>query len=276
MKEKIEFHSPAASHFLTESETVHGFILHNYKIALHTHDFYEINIILSGSGTHQIKDTSLSVRQGNVFVIPPSVPHAYYDTDKLEVFHILVRPDLIRNNMAEASGVDGFLLFIEIEPYLRASGQKPHFLRLSQKQLLLLKEDLDIIADTSPYHTPQNEPLVQHTLWKMLYTFSVTLANQTPSKNKYEEQILDTLEYIHKNYGERITDDLLCKRVFLSRSTFLRSFAAMCGCTPTQYLSRYRLEKVLDMMENTSLSKTEIARSCGYYDLSHMERAMKK
>ena len=75
---------------------------------------------------------------------------------------------------------------------------------------------------------------------------------------------------------DKITIDLLCEKSFLSRSTFLRSFHNVCGCTPMEYVNSYRCKKALEMMDSTCFSKTEIAHSCGFYDLSHMERTVKK
>ena len=56
----------------------------------------------------------------------------------------------------------------------------------------------------------------------------------------------------------------------------MRSFDTICGMTPAQYLNDYRCKKAIEMMEHTDLSKTEIAHSCGFYDLSHMERMTKR
>ena len=84
------------------------------------------------------------------------------------------------------------------------------------------------------------------------------------------------IEYLHQNFSEKITIDGLAERVYLSRSTFIRSFQVFCGCSPIQYLTKYRAKKAMELLENATMSKTEIAHSCGFYDLSHMERMIKK
>ncbi len=89
-------------------------------------------------------------------------------------------------------------------------------------------------------------------------------------------QIIDTLEYIHRNFYRTLTVKELYERVFLSRSTFLRSFSQICGCTPTKYISGHRLKKALELMDEGNMTKTEIARTCGYYDLSHLEQVLKR
>jgi len=94
-------------------------------------------------------------------------------------------------------------------------------------------------------------------------------------EKKYEMQIIRVLEYIHKNYSEKITIESLCRMAFLSRSTFLRSFKAVCGMSPIEYLNNYRCKKAFELFNSNDYSKTEIAHSCGFYDLSHMERMLK-
>lgn len=279
MEIDVQFHCDLDYNFPYPHQQVRAFTYHDYAIALHTHSFYEINVITAGHGTHQISQTVLPVHSGDVFILPPSVPHAYYDTEGLDVMHILVKPEVIQSNLREASGVNGFLLFTEIEPFLRAASRTAPFLQLSQNELRMLRSDFDLLLDTNPFNTPENAPLRLHTLWKLLYTFSVLLANQSEMKrhtNKYEHQIIDTLEYIHRNYHRTVTQKELCERVFLSRSTFLRSFSQICGCTPARYLADYRLKKATELLSCGQLTKTAIARTCGYYDLSHLERALKR
>lgn len=275
----IKFHCDIDYNFPTSGEQVRAFIYQDYAIELHTHSFYEINIVTAGSGTHRISHATISVRPGDVFLIPPMVPHAYYDTKNLDVLHILIKPEVITDHLAEAETVKGFVLFTEIEPFLRAASGSSPFLQLTQKDQLLLRGDLELLMDNSPFHSPDTVLLRLHTLWKILYLFSFLLAKQNehkPPADKYERQIVDTLEYIHSNIHRTITERELYERAFLSRSTFLRSFSKICGCTPAQYIADHRMKKALELMETGQMTKTAVARACGYYDLSHMAQAFNK
>lgn len=267
-------------HFRDMKLLVHGFVYTDYSIDPHDHDFYEMNIVLRGSGIHRIDQVCVQVRRGDVFVIPPFTTHAYYDTKDLDVYHVLLHKKLIAENYREAIGVPGFLQLVEIEPFLRQRNARSMFLHLSQSQLLQLQKDLQYIEDNGMFEAEEMIPLKHHVAWKILYELSFLLDRQIHREpvgsDRYDSIIMQVLVYIHQNFGEKITIDRLCKHVFLSRSTFLRSFSGICGCTPMQYLDRYRCEKALEMMEQHRLSKTEIAQSCGFYDLSHMERALKR
>ncbi len=273
---EISFHSDEHRHFLN-GYPVQAFTYRDYAIDMHSHGFYEINIVLSGSGFHRIQECRFPVRRGDVFVIPPMVAHAYEDTRSLDVYHILLHRDFIARNRAEASQVKGFLQLTEIEPFLRSSFPGSYFLHLSQSDLEHLEGELPLIDDNGPFPWEDHAPMKQHALWKILYWFSSLLYTQIYSgkrgkQHRYEAQILRALEYIHRHFGEKITIDTLREPLYLSRSTFLRAFNDICGMSPTDYLSRYRCRMAAEMLRQGELTRTEIAQACGFYDLSHMHR----
>lgn len=272
----IAFHCDCDANFKSD-EHVRAFLYKNYFIEPHNHDFYEINIVMAGTGTHQIENNLLPVKAGDVFIIPPMVVHAYFDTHQLEVYHILLRREFIQANLNEAGKVRGFLQFVEIEPFLHGNFEKAQFLTLSFQQQALLKHDLTFLEEDEP----DRYPLKNHTAWKILYWFSSLLYQQMNAKecyaqNRYEVSVIKALEYIHTHFDQKITVDFLHRLVFLSRSTFLRNFYAVCGCTPAEYLNRLRCKKALELLDIGTLTKTQIAHDCGFYDLSHMERQLKK
>ena len=278
---EIKFHSSNANWFDRGIENVRAFVYENYSIEPHDHDFYEMNIVLSGSGKHVIEGREVSVGKGDVFVIPPKTVHSYYDTLELDVYHVLIHKDFMLKNREEAQKIPGFLQFTEIEPFLRANAAASMILHLSQKKLMELKSELSLIEDGGSYDTKELLPIKMHTALKIIYSLSYALYQQLNneqeiSKNKYEYAIIRTLEYIHKNYPEKITLEMLCKMTYLSRSTFLRSFGQICSSTPMEYLNRYRCKKAKELLDTDLYSKTEIAHRCGFYDLSHMERILKK
>lgn len=275
---QVKFHCELGG-YVSSEEPVRAFLYSDYSIVAHNHDFYEINIILQGSGTHQIENSCFSVSVGDVFVIPPKAVHAYYNTDSLNVYHILLHPKFVDANRAEAESVPGFLQFFEIEPFLRQHFSHTLFLHLSGFQLIQLKADLAVVEDGGMCAGDRLSPLKYHTAWKIIYWLSQLLFFQIHDADKktnvkYEREMIRTLEYIHQNYDEKITTETLRALTFLSRSTFLRSFTEMCGCPPIEYLNRYRCKKALEMLENSNMTKTEIAHFCGFYDLSHMEKRL--
>jgi len=276
----IKFHCSENTNFRNQNQYVRAFTYTEYVIDPHNHDFYEMNIVLGGTGVHQIEREHFQVKRGDVFVIPPMTVHAYFNTEHLEVYHILLKKDFIRRNESESVKVPGFLKLMEIEPFLRQNGSDAMFLHLTPAQLAEIRSDLKFIEENSVFDEANLLPLQEHTAWKLLYYLAYLLEKQTADEKnspdaKYRHQILDTLEYLNSHFPEKITVSALAERVYLSRSTFLRSFHAVCGCSPSEYLNQYRIKKALELTQTSAMSKTEIAHSCGFYDLSHMERSIR-
>ncbi len=276
----VQFHCDETSDF-GEGISARAFPYTNYSIELHNHDFYEVNIILNGTGTHRIENGSFPISTGDVFVIPPMIAHSYTNTNQLTVYHILLKKSFLRQNQAESETMEGFLQFTEIEPFLRSTASNPFFLHLNPLQMLQLKNELVWIDDDGPFSWEACAAMKYHAIWKILYWFSTLFnqqvsCNETASLRNHEYCVWEALEYIHQHYDEKMTIDTLCEKVFLSRSTFLRAFKEICHTSPMEYLNRYRCEKAMDMLSNTDCSKTTIAQNCGFYDLSHMIRNLKK
>ena len=276
----IKYHCDENKIFSKE-RFVRAFTYTEYSIPPHSHDFYEMNIVLGGTGIHQIEENRFSVKKGDVFVIPPMVAHAYYNTEHLEVYHVVLKKSFINENHTEAAKMPGYLKLMEIEPFLRKHCSEEMFLHLSPLQITEIQVDLKFIERRCVFDQLSLLPLHKHTAWKLIYHLSFLLETQnanekSSAKKKYRHQILDTLEHLNNHYSEKICIDELATRVYLSRSTFLRSFNAICGCPPMEYLNKYRVQKAIEMSSSSELSKTEIAHACGFYDLSHMERSIKK
>jgi len=275
----VEFHCGLRGSFGDPEDMVRAFTYHNYSIPPHTHDFYEMNIILSGSGTHHINRRAVSVKPGHVFVIPPGCVHSYVDTQQLDVAHVLIQPQFIRQHEDELSKTGGYNLLMEIEPFLRYHSEQQLFLRLTTGQLLQIREELQAIGKDASAAYPTSHCFKNCSALRLICLLSHWLAQQTENhaakiSSDKEQGILLTLDYIHRNYGHTVTIEMLCKQAFMSRSTFLRSFRAVCGCTPSQYLHMYRIRRARALLQDPTLKKTEIAHRCGFYDLSHMERSL--
>jgi len=83
-------------------------------------------------------------------------------------------------------------------------------------------------------------------------------------------------DYIESNCHEPIDLDVLSKVSSLCPHHFLRKFKSYTGISPYQHLKQTRLTKAKTLLENTSLSVTEICQDCGYESLSSFSFLFKK
>ena len=74
--------------------------------------------------------------------------------------------------------------------------------------------------------------------------------------------------------GEKLSIPLLADKANMSRSTFIRHFERICGCSPHQYIQQYRLKKARELLAHSDKAFTAVAQECGFYDASHLRKCL--
>jgi AraC-like DNA-binding protein len=78
--------------------------------------------------------------------------------------------------------------------------------------------------------------------------------------------------FIEEHAPQPVDLDAAAREAGLSAFHFLRSFAAVVGVTPHQYLLRCRLQRAAALLAETSRPITAVAGSVGFNDLSNFVR----
>jgi transcriptional regulator GlxA family with amidase domain len=80
------------------------------------------------------------------------------------------------------------------------------------------------------------------------------------------------LEWAAENLGTDLSLDALAARAGMSRRNFSRLFREVAGVTPTDFVVRLRVEKVRQLLEDTSQHLQSVATQCGFHSLDSMRR----
>ncbi len=83
-------------------------------------------------------------------------------------------------------------------------------------------------------------------------------------------------KYILENYREEIRLETVAKAVHLSPSYFSAIFKKTTGCSFARYLSKVRISKAQELLENTDLSVTDIALQVGFNDPAYFAAVFKR
>lgn len=91
-----------------------------FPLYMHSHDFYEINIITRGKGRHYIENNNFAAAPGDVFAIPPHIKHGYWaENNQMSIFHLLISEDLFSKFHNVFNQFSGVQLLFETEPQIR-------------------------------------------------------------------------------------------------------------------------------------------------------------
>ena len=88
--------------------------------------------------------------------------------------------------------------------------------------------------------------------------------------------VAKVIDYIHLHIQNQVTIEDLLQAFPISRRTLDRRFAKYTGHSPAMEIRLARLQRARELVNEGHGSLSEIAQTCGYADLSHMDRVFKK
>lgn len=78
--------------------------------------------------------------------------------------------------------------------------------------------------------------------------------------------------FLQQNYSRGIGVAEIAEQVGISRSHLCRAFQAAFGCSPSVYLTRYRLQRAAQLLRHSDLSIEAVALSAGFTDAFYFSR----
>lgn len=91
-----------------------------------------------------------------------------------------------------------------------------------------------------------------------------------------ERYVKKACAFIEDHYPDKINVADMAAYVGLDRTYFYRLFQKYKGCSPSQYLLDYRLNKAAEMLGNPTLPIAEIGAHVGFCDTAHFYRAFSR
>lgn len=262
--------------FINALDLIHAFVMPDYNINMHIQDFWEINIIMNGTGMHYIESRHLPVKRGDIFIIPPLTAHGYVGEQGFDVYHFLINNKFMEKYIADLQLLPAFFILFKAEPLMRSSGSDPLHLTLTESQY---NKTEPLLQELTNYSAPQRsaDSIFCNSLAMMLITSLCEMYQENTIvpdniSAHHDEAFMNALSLIHERYYEKISIAQLAKTAQLSRSSFLRKFQEICKMPPARYLTQRRIEAAKHMLINTTLSASDIAAQTGFYDAAHFTK----
>ena len=225
---------------------------------LHEHLLYEIYFIQKGSMTVQCEKTILSLKQGDIFVIAPHIPHKVIGYSE----------DLLRFNVQFMYATESTVPYMFFCPQERVH-----------------REIFTYISFIRDYMTsPENKA----NLFRMNHAFSIVLSyvvepmlpldafiKATPKNNRMKQLILID-QFFFNRYAEPITILDLASELNYSETQARRILQEYTGMSFADKLRLHRISAAKQYLANSSLSVDEIAERCGYLSRMGFESMFKK
>lgn len=247
---------------------------------MHTHNFYELNIVMSGNGKHVINNSTFHITSGDVFIMPPNISHGYsFDSKKYSIFHLLFNKQFFQKHETHLGNLSGYQILFNIEPLIRNQNNAlNNFLHINITENYNLTRIFDELTLLESEHKGNTELKKEHLALYVIAKICDMIEDEKEAyagEKRYLFDLLKSVEYIHSNFGEKIELQTLYTISCMSRSSYIRYFKQLLNCPPIDYIQNYRLRQAKSMLKHTNNSLTAIANDCGFCDSAHFSRLFK-
>ena len=230
------------------------------QIELHWHNFYEIDFIDGGEGTHLLNGVSLPYRRGSMTVLGTFDFHAYTHSDEqpISVYSFHFNDHVVdAETLSRLSHLVGKQLCCTDEDCY--SSLLHCFRRLEQES----------VSDA-----PQRDAMVRHLLGQVsIY------AARCAELSEQESSGIDSfgeIEYVERNFRQQITLASVARVMGFSEDYFGKLFKHRYGCTFRDYLVGRRLQWAYGLLRSSTLSVTAIAYEAGFNSHAYFCRSFKR
>lgn len=262
MNSKAELMSHPAKDYRAKSKK---YVINSTK--LHWHDFYELELVVNGSGVHIINGNEYEWKAGEVHLI------------RLNDYH-----EIKLNGTATVHLIQ-----------LQSCGMPNGILKL----IRMVPSDVDLITYLSPKNFAymnmlcamleeqsargeSNELLIGYIIRTIFHLFFDAFNAEghvnIPDDDEAEDndQISKIVFFINENFMEDIKLEDIAAKFFISKSHLCSFFKKNMGITVLNYIKTTRLEYAAKLATTTDIKSIEICAACGYGSVSNFLRDFRK
>lgn len=264
--------------FFQNSQDVAVFQHYRYMPATyHAHDFFELACVLSGSFTNYIGRQAIRLRAGDILILAPHTKHAVctYDEESVMV-NILIRSSSFEQHFLNVLPHND-LLYNFFAKTLYTSSDMPYLIFRTGEKSLLTGHILQLYQEYVRNKRYKNTMIISllSVFFVMLlryYEKDVIIPSVSPTV--MNENTIFILQYMQEHYAT-ITLAQLANFFNYSERQIQRIITTATGTGFSENIKKLRMTHAAEMLENSSLTVSEIASAVGCYDVSNFRRLFK-
>jgi len=244
---------------------------------LHWHDYYELVLIVSGSGVYQCGTERFEFHAGDILMVDALKLHGVWDVTKEHTALCI----FFHSHAVAPAGLwmeRGFLSAFNdrspgVQPKIKAPAVNADvwntFGKMAAKWFGETSDNRDLLG-------------LKLSFLNLLYALRSnveihdTFIDEPPEiRASRENQMRVILDYIAQHSHEKLPQSEVAKIAGMSTSRFRAFFKATTGWGYAEYLLDVRTEHAARLLKDTARSVADIALATGFSDQSHLQRAFK-
>lgn len=244
-------------------------------LELHTHDYFQVYYICSGRILHHIEGSAAELSAGDVFILPPNVPHYIEKLGNQVDFYSLSFTPSYFQSVRESNK-----LLLDFLYYLRSQSLQsihPRF-TLSFEDAVFSETLVKRIMEEFESKKTGKDELIKECVSALLSIFARAYFEQRAEALISEENrllVMHSIEYIKNHLDEDITLSEIVRRSAMSKTSFCSIFNSIVGMPFKEYLNRLRIERAAKLIASGE-KICVVGNCCGYSEFSTFYRNFKK
>jgi len=242
-----------------------------YAAACHWHPDIEFILILDGAMDYFINGETVHMDAGEGIFVNSKRLHYGYSKDHADCsfYCVVVHPDLLGEGTHVGNEYVKSKFGTDTEDYILLTS-------CSDWQCAALEHIGQIYEEM---HSKTRNPLRLISQITSLCAYIGDNIQPVLAKHADESSWLTVWSmtgFIQQNYDRKITLNDIAASGSVCRSKCCRLFSEYVGQTPNACLTRYRVNKSLEMLKETKMSVIEVSMACGFQNPSYFTQVFEK
>lgn len=230
------------------------------EAVVHFHEFFEIEIILGGTGRQMLNGVEYELKRGSVYLLSPADFHSVStDAEGLEMYNIMFDETLITPSLSER--------LLRKRGSMCVSMEERFLSRCSSLAQMIMEEIADAEADAGT--------CVRDLMECLMLTLLRYSRDNAPSSTPHGFAEV-ALRYLYTHFREKPSVEEISEVCGYTPNYFSRLFHSLTGRSYTDFLNTLRINHAVMLLRSTQMSVTEIAFGCGFSSLSNFYRVFRE
>jgi len=242
---------------------------------LHTHNYLEIMIVLSGGITHRISGEEITLTEGDILILNKHVAHSIDRADTGDIGVNLILSDNFTESLAKELSETVFSELADQNARHDGAGIYLAFSTKGNKQISNIIENL--LFELTEYSADMQ---ILRSTTTLLFNYLsrksgklLRAASRLPDRDSLRRAAV--LSYIRNNYKTATLGEL-ADMMFLSVPYLSRLIGEYFGKTFKALLLDERMRRAAELLINTDMPIGDIINSVGYENESYFHREFKQ
>ena len=217
----------------------------------HWHDYFELEIVLGGTGEHIYNNTNYTLGRGSIYLM------SYYDFHELKAREDMQILKLQFNENVLPTELNDFL-FLSNNRFCCSvdENEVQHIIKL-----------FNILKSEERRGGLFSEMLIKNLIAEIIIT---VIRNSSQGESTVVPSLLqNAVAYIRNNFRQPLSLGLLAKHCNVTPNYLGVQFAKKMGISFSDYLNTVRLRYACNLLDSTDLTVKEIAFASGYNSVEY-------